>query len=249
VLGAPLGTALGAALDWRATLWLVTALGGLAGVVIALRLPALRRAAAATGLRRFAPLTDGRVRTLLACTFVAFLGIYLPYTYFSAVYEPSTAGSGARLAVLLFVFGAAGTVGNILAGNLADRFGPRRVIVVVTLLLAVVLAALPLFQGSMLVAVPAAFVCGVLSFAITTPQQQLIITYAPTAGPVITSLYQSVLYLAISASGAVGALVLAGWGAAPIGPVAGVLVLVAALLTGLSGRAREPRGSRYPTAT
>ncbi|GAA5123686.1 hypothetical protein [Pseudonocardia adelaidensis] len=50
-------------------------------------------------------LADGRVRGLLACTFVAFLGIFIPYTYFSAAYAPSTGGSGTRLAGLLLVFG------------------------------------------------------------------------------------------------------------------------------------------------
>nr|WP_255621405.1 MFS transporter [Pseudonocardia sp. DSM 110487] len=66
VLGTPLSTVLGALLDWRATLWLVTALGVLAAVVIAVRLPLLRRDATAGG-SRFAPLADGRVRELLAC--------------------------------------------------------------------------------------------------------------------------------------------------------------------------------------
>jgi len=40
--------------------------------------------------------------------------------------------------VLLLVFGAAGTVGNLTAGHVADRQGPRRVVITVTLALAAV---------------------------------------------------------------------------------------------------------------
>jgi MFS transporter, DHA1 family, inner membrane transport protein len=235
VLGTPLGTAVGAALGWRATLWLVAALSAVASLVIVLRLPPLRREAAAVGAR-LAPLADGRVRALLACTFIAFLGIYTPYTYFSAVYAPSTGGSGVRLAGLLLVFGVAGTAGNLIAGALADRFGPRRVIVTVTAALAVVFTALPVLQGSLPVAVVVAAVSGVLSFGVTSPQQQLVITLAPGAGSVITALYQSAAYLAVSASGAVGAVAVDGWGGSAVGPLAAVFVLAAAVLTAAGGR-------------
>jgi DHA1 family inner membrane transport protein len=240
VLGTPLGTAVGAALGWRATLWLVAGLSAVASLVIVLRLPLLRREAAAVG-SRFAPLADGRVRAMLACTFIAFLGIYMPYTYFSAVYAPSTGGSGARLAGLLLVFGVAGTAGNLFAGALADRFGPRRVVVSVTVALAVVFTALPVLQGPLPVAVGVAAVSGVLSFGVTAPQQQLVIALAPGAGSVITSLYQSAAYLAVSASGAVGAVAVDGWGGGAVGPLAAVFVLAAAALTAMGGRRRLDR--------
>ena len=42
ILGAPLGTAVSNGSNWRMTMWLVTALGVLAGVVIAIRLPYFR---------------------------------------------------------------------------------------------------------------------------------------------------------------------------------------------------------------
>src|SRR5215210_6047154 len=39
VLGAPLGTVIGTRFEWRATMWFVTALAGLAAIPLALRLP------------------------------------------------------------------------------------------------------------------------------------------------------------------------------------------------------------------
>lgn len=231
VLGTSTGTAVGSALGWRVTLWLVAGLSAVAGAVVAVRLPLLRRAAAPAG-PRFAPLFDRRVRGVLACTFVAFLGIFVPYTYFSAAYEPTTGGDGAHLAGLLLVFGVGGTVGNLSAGALADRFGARRVIVSVTLALAAVFGALPLLQGSLPLAVAAAVVSGVLSFGVTAPAQQRLVTLAPGAGPVLTALHQSAAYFAVSASGVVGAVAVDGWGGGAVGPLGAALLLAAAALAG-----------------
>ncbi|GAA0942104.1 hypothetical protein [Pseudonocardia zijingensis] len=207
--------------------------------VVLVRLPLLRRDAAPAG-SLFAPLSDRRVRGLLTCTFVAFLGIFIPYTHFSAAYEPTTGGDGAHLAGLLLVFGVGGTVGNLSSGVFADRFGARRVIVSVTVALAVVFTALPLLQGSLPAAVAAAAVSGVLSFGVTAPAQQLLVTLAPGAGPVLTALHQSAAYSAVSASGVVGAVAVDDWGGSAVGPLGAVFVLAAAAFTA-AGRSRLDR--------
>lgn len=231
VLGAPLGTLIGSSAGWRSTLWFVTALGLGAAAVLAWRLPAVGPGAAA-GLRaRLTFLTDRRILGVLGRTFLVFTGIYLPYTYLSAVFAPATHGGGDRLAVLLLVFGLAGTAGNLLAGQLADRYAPRRVVTVAAALLAVVFAVTTALEGSMAAAIPAVAVAGLLSFSITTPQQHELIALAPGAQSVVTSLYQSVLYLAVSLSGAVGAVGLHAVGRAALPWLAAGFVLAAALLT------------------
>ncbi|GAA4536290.1 MFS transporter [Amycolatopsis samaneae] len=236
VLGTPIGTVIGGALGWRATLWFVVLLGGLACALIAVRLPPLA-GSAGTGLReRLAPLTDRRVLTALAATLVVFTGIYLPYTYFSAVYEPATGGDSAMLAILLLVFGVAGTAGNLVAGTLADRFGASRVVLAATALLTVALLLVPVLRVSVATAVPAIAVVGFLSFSVTSPQQQAIIALAPAARSVVTALYQSALYLAISLSGVVGGVALDGLGAGTLAPLAAVLVAFTAATTWLSLR-------------
>lgn len=178
-LGAPLGTAVGAALGWRATMWIVTALALVIVPVVALRLPDLRQDAAA-GLRsRLAPLADRRVLTVLATTVVVFTGIYIPYTYISAVYAPAVSGSGNRMAILLLVFGVAGTAGNLIAGYLTDRQGPRRAVLIATLSLTAVFLVLPAFREPFGAAVPAVAVSALFSFMVTAPLQHQIISFAP----------------------------------------------------------------------
>ncbi|MGW2157973.1 MFS transporter [Nonomuraea sp. NPDC001699] len=81
----------------------------------------------------------------------------------------AAAPDGSTLAVLLLVFGLAGTAGNLTAGRLADRYGPRRVVVTVMLSLAVALVLTPLGRDALAAAVATVVVIGFLSLSVTAP--------------------------------------------------------------------------------
>ncbi|WP_211241407.1 MFS transporter [Pseudonocardia spinosispora] len=240
VLGAPLGTVLGGALGWRATLWLVAGLGVLAVAAVVLGVPAVPGSVSAGVARRLRPLAQPAILGVLARTVVAFVGIYLPYTYLSVVYQEATGEVPAKLSLLLLVFGLSATAGNLVAGMLVDRFGPHRVVIAACLSMTVLFALLPLVGGSFGLALVAVVLSGWLSFSVTTPQQHEIIARAlPEDRAFVTSLYQSAAYLAISLSAVVGAVGISAVGHAVVGPLAAALVLVAALLTLWTVRARH----------
>ncbi|MFD9594043.1 MFS transporter [Kitasatospora sp. NPDC059973] len=249
-LGAPLGTALGDAIGWRATMWFVTALAVPVAAVIALRLPEIRLGTAAGLRRRLSPLTDRRVAGVLACTLLAFVGVYLPYTYISSVFAPAVGGHGARVSLLLLVFGVAGTAGNLMAGHLADRYGPRKVVITATLGLAAVFLAMLEARGSFAAALVSVAFCGVASWSLTAPQQQRIIALAPAGSEsLVVSLNAAVLYLAVSLSSALGAVGLKAFGSAGhLLPVAAAFAVSAAGLAWISGRADGRTAPAEPPA-
>jgi MFS transporter, DHA1 family, inner membrane transport protein len=172
--------------------------------------------------------TDRGVLRVLAVTLTVFVGVYLPYTYISAVFSPAIGGHGGRIAVLLLVFGIAGTAGNLVAGKLADQFEPAAVVGAAALVLTGSFVAMLACRHSFAAAVVAVVVCGAASWSITVPQQHRIIAAAaPGAESLAVSLNSAVLYLAVSVSSVAGALALRLSGSGTL-----LLLLAAALATG-----------------
>jgi DHA1 family inner membrane transport protein len=246
-LGAPLGTVIGNALGWQATMWFVTALALLVAPVIAWRLPVIDLGSGA-GLRgRLAPLTDRRVAGVLAGTLIAFIGVYLPYTYISEVFRSATDGDGDRVALLLLVFGLAGTAGNLAAGRLADRKGPRKVVIAATLLLAAVFLLMTVSHTSYPVAIVLVALSGIASWSVTAPQQQRIIAIAAAGSEsLVVSLNAAVMYLAIALSSVLGAGILSALSPAYVSSIAAGFVAVAAVITALTGRAERRAEQALP---
>ncbi|MFB1043455.1 MFS transporter [Streptomyces chrestomyceticus] len=252
ILGAPLGTAIGGAYGWRTTMWLVTVLPLLVVPLLAARLPRIRTGTPRGLRRRLAPLTDRGVLYTLVVTVVVFVGIYIPFEYLSAVYGPvlghegsgtGAGGGGGPTAVLLLVFGVTGTAGNLVAGRLADRFGPRRVVLGAALALTVIFGLVPLSREWLPAALLAVAVSGWVSFSVTTPQQHRIAALAPQAQSVAVSLNAAAVYLAVSLAGGLGGIGLESVGAARLPWLAAAFTLAAAVLTAV----HRPKGERART--
>jgi DHA1 family inner membrane transport protein len=238
VLGAPLGTLIGGAWGWQKAIWFVAAVAAVVAVVLTFLLPPIKLDQGATLRQRITPLTDWRVLRILIVTLLAFVGIFLPFTYMSAVFAPALDGHESRLALLLLVFGIAATAGNLTAGSLADRFGPRRVVIGATLgVAAVFLIMLPVRDVFVLVVIAEAL-SGVVSYSVVGPQQHRIIAYAPPGGAsLVTSLNTSTGYLGQFLSSVIGAGLLTVTGSAVLLPVAAGFAALAALLTWWLSRA------------
>lgn len=245
VLGAPLGTFIGGAWGWQAAIWFVAGLGAVVAAVIAVMLPAIRLDQAATLRQRIAPLTDGRVLRILVVTLLAFIGVFLPFTYMSAVFAPAIGGDQSRLALLLLVFGITATAGNLTAGSLADRFDARRVVIAATLGVAVVCVIMVLVRDVLVLSAVAVALSGIVSYSIIGPQAYRIIGYAPPGGAsLVTSLNTSSAYLGQFLSSTVGAVILTSSGSTVLLlTVAAVVAALAMFLTWFLSRRAGDRGT------
>lgn len=207
-LGAPIGTLVAAAGDWRLTLWFVAGLGVLAASCVAAALPAVAAPPPLTLRQRLAPLGDGRVTATLATTFVVMIGVFLIYTYISVVFDRASLGDGTRLAALLSIWGIAATVGNLAAGSLSDRFGNRRVINIAVAIVALDFALMPWTATSLAGAVIALAVWGLCGWGFVVAQQHRLVGIAPPLAPILLALNAAAIYLAVSVAGALGGLMI-----------------------------------------
>jgi MFS transporter, DHA1 family, inner membrane transport protein len=229
-LGAPLGTFIGGWLDWRATMWFVSAVGTLAAVGVAWRLPEIPTPPAVSLARRLAPLGDARVLLTLLTTWLVYGGLFLVYTYIGLSFDRATGGDARVLSVLLLLWGVAATVGNLAAGRLTDRFGSRRIINASIAIVALDFALLPWTSASLVTAVPALVVWGLCGWGLVVPQQHRLISITPAASPLLLGLNSAAIYVGVSMSGLIGGVAITLFDAHALGLVGAVFIAVALLV-------------------
>jgi predicted MFS family arabinose efflux permease len=204
-LGAPIGTLVGSAGDWRATMWLVALLGLAAGAGIAAALPQLPGSTKLSLGERLAPLGDKRVAMILMTTLLVLGGLYTVYSYVSVVFDRATAGNGSVLALLIGIWGMAATIGNLVAGSLTDRFGSRAVINLAIAVVAIDFALIPLSSATFTGSVVALIVWGLCGWGMLVPQQHRLVSISPALAPILLALNAATIYIAVSLSGLLGA--------------------------------------------
>lgn len=223
-MGVPAGTAVGAVVGWRATLLLVAAVGLLAMLGVAAAVPALPAPPAIPLARRFAPAGDRRVALVLVTTLAVFAGLYTVYCYISVVFHRATSGSGSALAVLLFAWGVAATLGNVSAGVLTDRYGDRRVLNTAIALVAVDFALLPWTSREFPTALAAIIMWGICGWAVLVPNIHRLLSTIPAQATLLTGLHSGVLYTSAGSAAALGAAGTGLLGTNSLGPLGACLI-------------------------
>ncbi|MFG3497074.1 MFS transporter [Streptomyces sp. NPDC047928] len=240
--GVPLGSWLGGAFGWRATFWLIAAVGLVAALGLAVTAPKIAGSTPAPLRERLGPLRNGAVLRLVTVTFLAASGGLMFYTYLGEFTDEVANGDYGLLSVMLFIVGVAGLAGALLAGRAADALGPQRSLRLVIgghavgLALAAALALSGLGSPIALGAVIAFW--SVFAWGLNPPIQGSIMGAAgPQAGMTALALNISGLYLGTGVAGAIGGVII-GLSDVTYVPVAGaVMMALSFLLTPRAARA------------
>jgi predicted MFS family arabinose efflux permease len=246
-LGSPVGTLIGGLGDWRWTMVFVAALGTVAGLGVWAMLSELPLPPAVSLGKRLAPLADARVALTLATTVLALSGLFTVYTYFAVVFDRVVAGNTVTLGALLVLWGAAGTLANLMSGRLIDKIGDRKVIVTMLAGLVVDGLLMPWSGANIWTAALAIAVWGAFGWGLLVPQQRRLVNLAPSIAPVLTGLNTAGSFVGISAAGVIGAAGLKAVGAHNLGGI-GAALIAAALIVGEIASRRIAASSAAPAS-
>jgi predicted MFS family arabinose efflux permease len=240
--GVPAGTALGTAVGWRwAFAGIAAVLLTLAGLAAAL-LPAAPPPAAAEPAPLRQVLRRRPVVLVAVVSVVVTLGHYTAFTYVSPILRAAGIGEGS-VSLVLFGYGAAGALGLLLAGVLADRF-PRAALAGVIALVAAPLGVIGVLGAAAAPTVVATVVWGVAFGALPALLQTAARRAAPDAGDAMPGLSNATTNAGIAGGGVIGGRELLGADPSVLALTgAGLAVLALVLVLAGSARRAPARGA------
>ena len=209
VLGVPLGTALGQWLGWRVALLVLAVLGALCVAALLVVLPAMaalpQDLATRAGARlkaSVAIIASPPVAGVCLVTAVLVIGHFAAYTYIAPLVRRDGGLEGVALSALLLGYGAAGLLGNWLAGRYVDR-RPGPLLVAMIGVMVVALVALVPVLGPV-PTVLAALLWGGAFTAIPVSLQAAILRVAPAARDAASAVYVVAFQIGIGGGALLG---------------------------------------------
>ncbi|TMR09490.1 MFS transporter [Nonomuraea turkmeniaca] len=234
VLGVPLGTWIGQSFGWRATFWVVVAIG-LIGLVGVLALVPRQPRPEGSLLRELGTFRQRGVWLALAMTVFGFAPVFAVITFVAPIMTGVGGFSPGAVPAVMALFGVGLVVGNLIGGKLADRAVMPSIYGSVGLLtlLAVVVALVSGNQPAFIVAIT---LFGVAAFA-TVPPLQTRVLDAAAGAPTLASAANIGAFNVGNAIGsfAAGLTIDAGLGYTAPAWTAAVLGAVGLLVAGVAG--------------
>lgn len=255
VLGVPIGTFIGQAAGWRSTFWVISVIGVVSLVGIALLIPAMAgRTGGGSILAEFRIFCSGQVWASMIITVLGYGGMFGAFSYIAFTLTGVSGFAASSVPWLLVLFGVGLFVGNIVGGRAADRNLGRTLLVLLVGLI-VILVAFALLASSQVATLVLLVLMGGFGFATVPGLQMRIMNFAGDA-PTLASGANIAAFNVGNAFGAwVGGLTIAAglgyasplWAGAAVTLAGLVALLIAGVMPGGELR-RGARASELPTA-
>jgi DHA1 family inner membrane transport protein len=252
VLGVPAGAAIGNALGWRASFWVVGILGLFAIAAVLLLIPIRRVASQKTPslLTQFNVLGRPVVSLTFLVLIFGMIGQFALLTYIVPVLHEVSRLDLATIPWLLLSFGVGSTLGALAGGRLADwKTLPSLVGILVAQ--AATYGVIYFAMGNGVLMSVLMLVWGAVGFAFGAPAQSRILAAASDAPNLASTLIPSAYNVGIALGAVAGSLLLeatGGYSALPIiGLIASITAAAIALLSGAHRYSTKPTPHPRPS--
>ena len=245
VTGVPLGTFIGQHFGWRETFLAVSLLGVIALVASLLLVPSSIPGRASASLSdQVKVLTHPRLLLIYAVTALGYGGVFTAFTFLAPMMQELAGFSPGAVSWILLGYGISVAIGNIWGGKLADKHGA---VPALKFIFAALVALLMIFQftaSMQYAALVTVLVMGIFAFGNVPGLQVYVVQkaerYTPNAVDVASGLNIAAFNIGIALGSVIGGLVVEHVGLTQTPWIGAVIVLIAFLLIGLSGRLDKP---------
>ena len=239
-IGAPLFALIGVYLGWRVSYGLVAALAVSSGLLMWLKLPAGIVGERRTLEERLAVLRNRGVPTVLVISLLFGIGAFLPNVYMAVITTSAMGMSAATIPLVLLAMGLGAVAGGIIAGQLIDRLGAYRTLLlfaVTTTVMLLVIPVLPQLPAPLIAPLWLATlaVLGMVGWALFGALLNILAALAPREVPLVISLNLTAGSLGGAVAAFFGGLAIERFGAASVG-LLGAAFTIAALGMVLANR-------------
>jgi len=241
VTGVPLGTFIGQHFGWRETFLAVSVIGVIATVASVILVPNnIKNQASASIGEQFKVLTHPRLLLIYAITALGYGGVFTTFTFLAPMMQELAGFSAPAVSWILLAYGIAVAIGNIWGGKLADRHGAVRALSFIFAALAVLLLVFQFTASHSIAALMTVVVMGVFAFGNVPGLQVYVVQkaeqYTPNAVDVASGLNIAAFNVGIALGSVIGGQTVSTLGLAQTPWIGALIVLVALLLVGVSGR-------------
>ena len=179
LFGVPLGTSLSHLISWRSTFLFV----GLWGIIVFYyiwRWVPVVEGLQDTGFKgQFRFLRTPAPWLILGATALGNGGVFCWYSYISPLLTNVSGFSESSMTALMVLAGFGMVVGNLVSGRMSDRYTPGRVLMIAQGGICLLLLAIFFLSPNPWLSVSLMFLCTAGLFAVSSPEQLLIIRVAP----------------------------------------------------------------------
>ncbi|EBC7097267.1 MFS transporter [Salmonella enterica] len=240
VTGVPLGTFIGQHFGWRETFLAVSLLGVIALISSQLLIPAN----IASIRDQVKVLTHPRLLLIYAVTALGYGGVFTAFTFLAPMMQDLAGFSPASVSWILLGYGVSVAIGNIWGGKLADKHGAVPALKFIFAALFVLLMVFQVTASTQYAALATILLMGGFAFGNVPGLQVYVVQkaeqFTPNAVDVASGLNIAAFNIGIALGSVIGGQTVAHYGLAQTPWIGALIVLVAFLLMGVSGRLDKP---------
>jgi predicted MFS family arabinose efflux permease len=241
VTGVPLGTFIGQIFGWRETFLTVSLLGVIALISSLILVPNdIPQRAMASLREQLQVLTHPRLLMIYAITALGYGGVFTAFTFMAPMMQNLAGFSSNAVSWILLGYGVSVAIGNIWGGKLADKHGAVSALKIIFAALVGLLLIFQFTASMQYAALATVLVMGIFAFGNVPGLQVYVVQkaelYTPSAVDVASGLNIAAFNVGIALGSIIGGQTVEHYGLAQTPWIGAVIVMLAFLLIGISGR-------------